>query len=420
MREYLCLLLALLVVTSMIGCEEKVSQQSAVYTKPTFTPGVLETEHLTAQPGDFDRISDTGIGKYLEIDTGYYTNWWGYLCYAEKTDLNTWYYVCNDPSCNHGYGCSAFIQSNTVWYSDERIYFATYSGLYPHLFETGMIADALFSMEKNGEGVKLEHYYEDFFGSVGSGANYSVVPGGYVLGGYRFLPDGTYDHVVFLYTIEKGLHVLYREEREELISEKRTQSGQQALRLGGDISVVSWFFTEDIHYTDVLCWLRDGEPVFTDISEIPAWGGYLQDNIIRCFDPGKGYYDVDLLTGERTKLVDAQLAESKAMILQPNCIIETTLLNPEANAQTQEMRFFDGQQWHAVALPEELSAPNGTFEVMALCSDRVIFTLRQCHAYDQELDTVIWYCMKLDGETYTVEYMGTFQKPAGASLADQL
>ena len=155
--------------------------------------------------------------------------------------------------------------------------------------------------------------------------------------------------------------------------------------------------------------------MFTDISEIPVWGGYLQGNVIRCFDPGKGYFDVDLLTGERTKLADAQLENSKARILQPNCIIETTLLNPESEAETQEMRFFDGQQWHTVALPEELSVPNDDFEVLALSSDRVIFTVRQRNAYDPEKDTIVWYCMKLDSETYKAEYMGTFRKPYSES-----
>ena len=159
--------------------------------------------------------------------------------------------------------------------------------------------------------------------------------------------------------------------------------------------------------------------MFTDASQLPLWGGYLSGSTVRCFIPGDGYYDIDLLTGEQTSLASAQLAQSKATILQPNCIIETTLLNPEAAVEKQEMRFFDGQQWHTVTLPEELLSPDDTFEVVGLASDRVIFTVRQRHAYDPEKDTMVWYCMKLGGETYTVEPMGTFQKPMGISLADQ-
>ena len=194
------------------------------------------------------------------------------------------------------------------------------------------------------------------------------------------------------------------------------------MRLEGDLSVVSWLFTDDRNYTNTLCWFQNGEPVFTDISEIPVWGGYLQDNIIRCFHPGDGYYDVDLLTGEWTRLADTQLAESKARILQPNCIIETTLLNPEAAVEKQKMRFFDGQQWHTVTLPEELLSPDDTFEVVGLASDRVIFSVKRhgmITSYYGEDSSIIFYQMKLDAESYTVESMGTFQKPMGISLADQ-
>ena len=44
----------------------------------------MELEQLTVQPGNFDRICNTGDGKYLEIDTGFYIHWWGSLYYAEK------------------------------------------------------------------------------------------------------------------------------------------------------------------------------------------------------------------------------------------------------------------------------------------------------------------------------------------------
>ena len=85
----------LLLCLCLSGCGEEIPQSPVVYTKPTITPGVLETELLKAEPGNFDRISDTGNGDYLEIETGYYVNWWSRLYYAENTDLDTLYFVCN-------------------------------------------------------------------------------------------------------------------------------------------------------------------------------------------------------------------------------------------------------------------------------------------------------------------------------------
>lgn len=280
---------------------------------------------------------------------------------------------------------------------------------------------ALLSMDKNGDNVQLIHNPE-VVSSGRMGGYYEAIPGGYLFGGEFLRPDGNYDQLVFVYTLEAGRQALLQKTADEQLADYRTICAQHALDLNGDFSVISSFFARDMNYEDTLCWFQNGEPVFTDISEIPAWGGYLQDNIIRCFYPGDGYYDVDLLTGERMKLADAQLEDSKAQILQPNCIIETTLLNPEAAAETQEMRFFDGQQWHTVTLPEELEVPDETFEVVAVTSDTVIFSVKRTEKMPltyAKVTIYTFYQMKLGGETYTVEPMGTFQKPMGTSLADQ-
>ena len=180
--------------------------------------------------------------------------------------------------------------------------------------------------------------------------------------------------------------------------------------------------SEIFAYTDTgintLCWFRDGEPVFTDASDIPLSGGYLSGNIVRCFAPDDGYYDIDLLTGEKIRLESAQLSQSKATILQPNCIIETTLLNPEADAADQKMRFFDGQQWHSVQLPDELHiTPDNFFTVQALTSDRVVFKIVMPGSQGNTLDrdaSFIFYCMKLDAQEYKLEYMGSFHSPQWA------
>ena len=337
MKKFLCVMLTILLLLGASGCGEEVPQGPVTYAKPTFTPGTMELEQLAAEPGNFDRISDTGNGDYLEIETGYYVNWAGYLYYAENTDLDTWYFVCNDPDCSHGYGCSSFIESNSVWYSDRRIYFTTDPSQYiPTADDEGSIM-ALLGMELNGNNVTLIHSPEVSSSGVMSGY-FETVPGGYLFGGQFLRPDGKYDRLVFVYALEAGRKVLLQETGDDQLADCRTICAQHALDLNGDLSVISSFFPENSNYENTLCWFQDGESMFTDISQIPVWGGYLQDNIIRCFEPGKGYYDVDLLTGERTKLADAQLENSKARILQPNSIIETTLLNPEAAVEKQEMR----------------------------------------------------------------------------------
>jgi hypothetical protein len=101
--------------------------------------------------------------------------------------------------------------------------------------------------------------------------------------------------------------------------------------------------------------LVDGQLQETDISGLELAGAYLFGNTLRIFKPGNGYYDVDLTTREEAFLAPAQMKNSKAMILQPNCIIETTLLSQEyPGTAGHQMRLFDGEKWRTVCLPEEL------------------------------------------------------------------
>ena len=419
MKRFLSGLISILLLLSLLpGCGDEESQGPVTYAKPTLTPGVLESDLLKAEPGNFDRINDTGLGDYLENETGYYVNWHDRLHYAEKTDLNTWYYVCNEPDCAHNMGCSAFIMSNSVWYSDGNIYFSADTTPWPQFKEDGVGYVALMHMKENGTDITLDHGF-NYFPNGGYQTSHEVIPGGSIFGARAMRPDGKYDSVVYLYTLEGGLQTIFEETVEGDLGSVETKSGLHMLRLGGDLTILSRVFREN-NYENNLCWFHNGEPVFTDISEVPAWGGYLKDGVLRCFYPGDGYYDVDLISGERTKLANAQLDNSKARILQPNCIIETTLLNPEAVVETQEMRFFDGQQWHTVTLPEDLRTPDNTFQVVALASDRILFYTWRNNGTSSSSLSITFYQLMLDTGEYRVEYMGTFRKPYNQSTGEMI
>ena len=422
MKRYLYWMTVILLLLSMAACSEEVPK-SQTYAQPAFVSGTLLTELLTAEEGNCLRTNSTANGNFLEIDAGYYFYDGEYLCYADKAAPESWYCVCNDPDCTHNAEeCSAVISGgNAVWNANGRIYFIESLDFVPQYAHINKQACGFFSMKENGTDIQLEHCF-DKFNYAGGCFMYWVFPEGYVLGGHFLMPDGSFEYAVYMYEVERGEQILYKENRSENTGGDGSFCAQHKIRLCGDLAIVSHVFNPEVRSLDTLCWFQDGKPVFTDISQIPAWGGYLQDNIIRCFYPGDGYYDVDLLTGERMKLADAQLEDSKAQILQSNCIIETTLLNPEAAAETQEMRFFDGQQWHTVTLPEELEVPDETFEVVAVTSDTVIFSVKRTEKMPltyAKVTIYTFYQMKLDGETYTVEPMGTFQKPMGISLADQ-
>ena len=410
MKKILCLLLVLLLLATP-GCAEP-DEADTVRSVPALTAGTMNCEQLTK--GSCVRENYIpGLLEPIEIESGYYLDWGAWLFYAEKTNLDAWYYVCNNPNCRHqGSTCSAWTGSSAYLYKDNRLWFCADRNDKPQLLKEGLF---LASMDTAGEDVRAEHVFD--WENFGSEAAYSttIYSGGYMIGCQVLQPDGTYRQTIYLVDLEKGTKKVFETVVDEQPPSSPPGFGKGKLCLSGDISIEAYWFTNDLSYTDLLCWFRDGEAVFTDVSQIPVTGGYLQENIVRCLYPGDGYYDVDLLTGEKTKLADAQLTESKAMILQPNCIIETTLLNPEANVEVQEMRFFDGVRWHTVALPEEMrNAPDDTFEVVMLASDRVIFSVKrngEAPGYYGLKSSRIFYQMELEATEYQVTYMGTFTMP---------
>lgn len=153
-----------------------------------------------------------------------------------------------------------------------------------------------------------------------------------------------------------------------------------------------------------LCLVLDGELKVVPLEDVPNVGAYLSGSVLRCFVKNEGYFDVELLTGERTQVAGAQLADSGARILLPNCIFESNLFQRETpvEAGAEAMRFFDGQVWHDVALPEELLSLNGKMLVpCAVLSDCVMFSVSLN-------DGKHFYRMALDTKDFALEYCGMF------------
>ena len=411
MKRIITLLLTLLLTFAAAGCQEEAA--TVVYEKPTFTPGTMESDLLQAEPGNYQRSNDTGDRKFVEIENGYYMVANGYIYYADKTNLEAWVLLCNDPNCSHHY-CTAAEHMGQILYEKDRLWYCTTNGTDPTRDETS--GHYLISVAKDGSDKRWEYnFQEELIGHGKGGAVFlELYSGGYMVACDVLQPDGSMRAAIWLVDMETGprkvFERVYEYEGVSYGCMSYLSRNRYRYAISGDMAITSYAFTDDFKGDrSVLCWFKEGEPVFSDISQFSIKGGYLCDGILRCLQPGDGYYDIDLETGAKTRLADAQLEDSGAVILQPNCIIESTLLNPENTAQTQKMRFFDGDTWHDVALPEGLiSTPEAPFDVVALTSDRVIFrvisTVKDPVRFTT-VTTVTFYEMVLGKDGYTVEYM---------------
>ena len=413
MRKAISLFLVMLLVAAMVGCQQEAGETA--YEKPTFTPGTMESERLEVEPENYRRCWDTGDGQFVEIETGYYMQGIALMMYADKTNLGAWVALCADPNCNHAsHHCSATDGASEIMYKDGRLWYCSSYGTNPDRWDcNGMY---LVSVAKDGTDKRWEYSFEeeDSLLSGGGSYSYSLYSDGYMVACDALQPDGNRCASLWLIDLETGpkkvFERVYPDGKYSYGSTSSFGRNRYNHALNGDLCIVSYVFAEDFEDDmSALCWFRGGEPIISDISQFSVKGGYLSGGILRCLQPGDGYYDINLETGEKTRLADAQMEQSGATILQPNCIIESTLLNPENTVQTQQMRFFDGQAWHDVALPEDLtSTPDAQFHAVALTSDRVIFRITS-YIDDPERHTRIriveFYQMLLDGDGYNVEFM---------------
>lgn len=417
MKKLMSLILAGLLLLTFPGCGEEEPQEPVVYAKPTFTPGTLESDLLKAEPGNYQRCADTTNLKLQEIETGYYMEDFGILYYADHTNLDAWFRVCADPSCSHDpLVCSAGMGRNGMYIEDNRLWFLDTDGI--NRLHSGDDGIYLVSTALNGTDWRWEYSFEEGKAVLSGGGLYSqVYQGGFLYAAEILEADGSYRGVIYLVDKDTGpkkiFETTYENQEDACTTNSYLRNGFSG-GIHGDLCIRSAAFSENSKIDEVLCWFRDGEPVFSDVSKVSVRGAYLSGGTLRYFLPGDGYYDLNLLTGEITRLADAQLQNSSVMILQPNCIIESTLLVPDNQVEEHQMRLFDGQQWHTVTLPEGInSTEKETFCVGALGSDRVMFYQRSSYKdaefYNILREKVTLYQIKLGADGYVLEYMGTNQ-----------
>lgn len=381
MKFRICCLIALIIVL-LCGCSAQ--EQNPDYTESRLVPGTLFANQLTVEEGNYKRSNLAAKFSLVECESGYYFAVDTKLYYADKTDLNYWVPVCGDPECDHLIvgKCSALLGFGSLSVADDRIYRLVYVADYPHLYSMKDDLDGvmLCSFAPNGEDARLEHIWEDTLVSGGGMLSADLFPDGYVVSSVKLNPDGS--STATLYYKDSNLETALLEQTQNDMVPYLTRSASAQFFMFGDNAIATTMI--DSQTIDRwLCWIHEGEMVVTDVSELPTRGAYLSANTLRCFTTNDGYYDVDLLTEQKTKLADAQLENSAARILQPNCIIESTLLysgdrSIRSHVENHAMRFFDGVQWHDVALPKELQDLSDSvyLGIAGLTSDSVFFVAR--------------------------------------------
>ena len=412
-------LIILLVLFIMSGCTPQAELGDLVretYISPELTFGVMDAPKLEQDP-NLNRLTVTSGCMIAETEAGFYLHNNLLLCYADKTNLDLWVPVCSTPKCKHKTSgtqfCKACLQGKRFLIEDDRIHYIDDVAKHQELTFTADHEFAVFSLAGNGSDLKLERMLEDtLFPNTGGGVQQIIL-----------FPD----HMIYM---EWELTTEGREERRILrIDDSRTQTlyehmGSAEPTYGGGLAARDYLglYGDDAFLSTMidgglmtLCWVDDGNLITADLSDLQTLGSYFSNNVLRYYAQNDGYYDRNLHTGETTKLAQPQLENGYAHIIQPNCILESTLLNASSTEtrdgiEQHSLRLFDGTGWLDVSLPEELlNAPDSVYLYpMGIGTDAVYL---RCLDKEAGEDLEILLCkIVLGTDSPALEYCGKITK----------
>ena len=417
MKRKLSLLLALLTLL-LCGCaqeEEGTALGSQVWETQQLTYGVMEYEKLQVLPWDSGRCEATSNYTMAETRDGYYMSCSNmFLSYADKANMLTWVPVCNKANCAHvnvsngsynPMSCNAFINGNCFYIKDGRIWYRfTVNG-------TALAVDegyeALLSMAPDGTDKRVEisdGVIMEKLTTLRSSA-FILFPGMWLYNMEDMTEDGAL--IVHCYINDGTGWKEYAEIPNE--ADEWMVMLSPLLNSYGDPLIYNAAVSEN--RSEYLRFSDEGYEVLT----VPGFEGYVSGDIFRHYRPNDGYYDYDLKTQEVVKLADARMENGNSQMLLPNCIVESTLLretslDTRTPGMTHSMEIFDGQQWHTVALPNELlQTENLYLMAQAVTSDSILFLCQDQNHLRQVQGTTDIYRIDLTKDNWVLEYVTQLQ-----------
>ena len=112
------------------------------------------------------------------------------------------------------------------------------------------------------------------------------------------------------------------------------------------------------------------------LTKEELFGAFLYKDHLCFYRVNDGFYYMDLSTGQEVKIADAAYENAYGHCVDGKYMIESTLSVPGYSSAATEprMRYFDGETWHELELPDYWNTGYG-LRVVAGTSDRIFFTV---------------------------------------------
>ena len=411
-KRWLLLSVALLLL--LTGCRKDTVPTVTDNYESELVYGVFEAEKLQVLPWNSGRCEKTTANKMIETENGYYYLYDGMhlLHYADKTDLSYWALVCNKPTCYHykrtSYGyefdmsCNAYINGQWIIMRNGRIYHTEPSGTFELPVVLKGIGNIIVSTAMDGTDKRFEYVIEEaVMGSMGG------ITDGRLIGDQWIQSKSEID----LYgNTASRMFVLDADGEREIDIPKDKQISlypSHIFYLWGD----AYFECDALSKTK---WLRfQGEElVGFEKKYVPDTGGYISGTTLRIFQENRGYFDIDVTTGQRVKVEDNRIKNSTGFILAANCVIESNAFGVTYKNRSGpvQIEVFDGEIWRSVTLPAEWEnlGTERALHVLGITSDSILLCLQE----KTPADTRSLYRIPLGEEELTLEYCFDFPQKA--------
>lgn len=337
---------------------------------------------------DYLSCNDSSNNNMIETEDGYYYVYDSCIYYADKTALDNWVPVCNKPSCLHNsYSCNAsFLMDgmDEITQKDGKIYgIGNAIGVNPYVYELNIDGSGKKKIYEIpfGEGIQVRGFRSILF------PQYLILHYGYLA------EDGTYHTNLARLEEDGSFHILYEEIADSELGDLSLPATSVGVR--GDKAIISTLLTKTDENVWNVLWRMDGnKPERVNVPEdIDIKWGYLTENTFTCFKKQEGFYQIDLISGEQELVMENQLEDSIGIVLTEKYFIE---MNRYGGYKPEEahLRFYNGDKWLEVELPEEVKESDKLFTVLSVASDRVFMT--QLTENSNDFRSEIYYFMLND------------------------
>lgn len=382
-KRLLCLLLLTSLACSLCACAGK---------DPHEAPAVPAAADLAT-------AARTSACRMAETENGYYMEQGQMLYYADKADLSNWVLLCNAPDCDHrGSACPASINRDWFRILGSRIYSLRNT---IELDKQAKAALAIYSTALDGTDLRMEYPLEQFPSDAGYGLEDAMTADALYLSGLVMEKNGLF-RTMLLRLNEDGVHTIYEADASDLFV-PTFFSGAKFECIQGDFCARSLLLSGNEEFNQHMYrFTGDQYAEIPHICDYDISGAYLSGNTLYRFEPGNGYYRTDLTSNKSKKWMDAEFSESRAYILAPDFLIETTSFY-QSSAATPEMRIWCSGSWQDVSFEGITLPADSSISLLARTTAHVFFT-----AWDRETYGTMLYCIALEHDSLRAEYCTTF------------